>query len=127
MVSTSYTKLTPMDEYMNWKVFFDNHVVGYAPESAIPRPGSSNVIQVYACRHCREPFSSPLGAFQPRFSLILKLGLIMLAAFFADLAASIASPGGSIPLEIGAALLFGLATILISTGLVLQFVGKEPN
>jgi hypothetical protein len=124
MVETHYTSLTPTNEYMHWRVFFDNHFVGFAPESAIPRQGSSNAIQVYACRFCHEPFSKLPGSVQPRTSLILKLGLIMLAAFFGDLAALI-TLGENIALEVGAVYLLEFSAILISTGLVLQFIGKE--
>jgi hypothetical protein len=110
-------------------VFFDNHIVGFAPDAAIPRPGSPKVIQVYTCRYCREPFSKLPGDAQPRLSLVLKLGVILFTAFLADLAASIASsalaPGGNILLEIFALLLAGLSVILVSAGLALQFVGKE--
>ena len=74
LANTSYTKLVPTNEYLNWKVFFDNHIVGFAPEAAIPRPGSPKVIQVYTCRYCREPFSKLPGDAQPRLSLVLKLG-----------------------------------------------------
>ena len=129
LVSATYTKKTPVDGYLNWKVFFDNHFVGFAPESAIPRSGSPNTTQVYACRYCHEPFSIFPGQVQPRLSLILKLGLIVLAIFLADLALSIASfisaSGGNLAFEVGAAYLFELSVVLISTGLVLQFVGKE--
>lgn len=129
LANTSYTKLVPTNEYLNWKVFFDNHIVGFAPEAAIPRPGSPKVIQVYTCRYCREPFSKLPGDAQPRLSLVLKLGVILFTAFLADLAASIASsvlaPGGNILLEIFALLLAGLSIILVSAGLALQFVGKE--
>lgn len=88
------------------------------------------MIQVYTCRYCREPFSKLPGDIQPRLSLVLKLGLVVFTALLAVLAGSIVSssvltPGGSIILEIFAALLFGLSTILVSAGLVLQFVGKE--
>ena len=131
MVSATYTKKTLADEYLNWKVFFDNHFLGFAPESAIPHEDShsSNVTRVYSCRFCHSPFTRLPGDLRPRLSLLLKMGIVMLAASLADLSALIATSGAAgeenIALEGGAALLFGLSMILVSAGLALQFVGKE--
>ena len=131
LVSTTYTKMTPVNEYLNWKVFFDNHFIGFAPESAIPHGGSRNndVILVYACRFCHHPFTRLPGDLRPRFSLVLKMGLIVLATFLTTLSILIVTSGfaggENVALEGGAAILFALSITLISMGLALQFVGGE--